>query len=85
MKIMRSGNTHKKESTRQTLDTISNFHAHGVKCIDKYAEQNDGRKSWVKKQNFKKGFEKAKHACSVRDFHIFGFHCQSVFEAAQPD
>ena len=28
-------------------------------------EQDDGRKSGVKKQNYKKGFQKNEHACSV--------------------
>ena len=60
-----------------------NFQIVNVKCMDKHVEQNDGRKSWVKKQNSNKEQSVQKEWACLQSFCSFSFHCLSVLKAGQ--
>ena len=47
------------------------------KYLHELVQQYGGRKSWVKKQNSKKGFEKNEDACIVEGVLGFRILCQS--------
>ena len=40
------------------------------KCLDKYVEQDDGRKSGVKRHNSMKGFENKEHVWNVEGVFV---------------
>ena len=50
--------------------TLEQLHFQSIKCLDKYAEQDDERKSWAKKQNSNKGFEKNEHTYSMEKIFL---------------
>ena len=61
---------HTKDQANHLFQSISgsktllwNFQC--VICLDKHVEQNDGRKSWVERQNSKTRLKMNEHACSV--------------------